>query len=102
MFAADASIFLADFGSPVSWTPSAGGTVVTGLMLFDQPDADIQGGEVASREYEVTFEAAAWPGLKRGEPLVIGGDGGGATYRLRSQPHAKEDGVFHTAKLNKA
>lgn len=101
-FAADAPTFLADMGESVSWTESAlPHTVRSGLMLFDQPDSDIQSGAVKSREYEVTFETAAWPSLRRGEVLVIGGAGGGFSYTLRTDPDQLEDAVFSRAKLSK-
>jgi hypothetical protein len=101
MFASDAATFLADFGDSVSWSPSAGGPTVTGLMIFDQPDLDLASGEIISREYQVTFEAAAWMGLKRGENLIISGTGGGSRYTLRADPHRAEDGVFARAMLSK-
>lgn len=101
MFAADASVFLLDLGDPVSWTPSLGGPVVSGLMIFDQPAEEIDGGKVISRSYVVTFESTAWPGLKRGEPLTIGGSGGGAVYTLRHDPMPEGDAVFSTARLSK-
>lgn len=101
MFATDAATFLADFGDAVSWTPSLGGARVTGKMIFDQPAEEIDGGKVISRSYLVTFETAAWPALVRGEPLVIAGTGGGATYKLRHDPLPADDGVFSTARLSK-
>ncbi len=54
-----------------------------------------------SNEYQVAFETAAWLGLKREEVLVIGGDGGGASYRLRTAPRPEGDGVFSTVMLTK-
>ena len=102
MFAADAVTFLADTGESVSWTDSVTSAVRTGLMIFDQPDADMESGRIISREYEVTFETAAWPGLRRLEVLVIGGAGGGAKYSLRTDPHQADDAVFSEAKLSKA
>ncbi len=101
MFAADAATFLADLGSHTTWVPSAGGATVSGLMLFDQPEESIDGGDVQSRQYMVTFETATWPGLKRHEQLVISGDGGGATYKLRTDPRTQDDGVFSTVHLTK-
>ena len=100
MFASDASLFLADDGVAVSWTPSLGGPVVAGLMLVDAPDSDIQGGEVITREYLATLATASWLGLKRGEQLVISGRFAG-TYKLRADPHLLDDGVFSTARLTK-
>ena len=101
MFAQDARIFLADLGSPASWTPSTGGATITGPMLFDQPAQIIDGSQVHSNEFSVTFETAAWPGLTRDEVLVIGGDGGGARYKLQTKPLAMDDGVMSSAGLSK-
>ena len=74
-------------------------------MLFDRPDSDMESGAIISREYQVIFETAAWPGLKRGEVLVIGtsgdGAGNGGSYKLRTDPRQKEDGVFSAAMLSK-
>lgn len=97
MFASDAATFLVDFGTSVVWTSSLATPKPLGLMLFDQPDTDIQSGEVVSREYQVTFEAAAWPGLKRGDVLSING----GSFTLRANPHLGEDGVFSKVMLTK-
>lgn len=97
MFASDAAAFLEDDGQAVSWTPSAGGPALQGLMLFDHPDAELHSGQVISREYEATFETAAWPGLKRDEVLAIAG----SSYRLRTDPQRVADGVFSTVRLTK-
>lgn len=97
MFSADSGTFLADFGQAVSWSPSVGGAVVTGLMLFDQPDEVLEG-DTLSRQYLVTFETTAWPGLRRGESLVTAG----TTYKLRTDPRRVEDGVFSAVNLSKA
>lgn len=102
MFAADAATFLADTGESVSWTNSITGAVLTGLMLFELPDTDTASGSIISREYEVTFETAAWPALKRNEVLVIGGAGGNANYTLRTDPRVGDDAVFSAVKLSKA
>jgi len=102
MFASDAATFLADFGSPASWTPSTGGAAVTGLVLFDQP-ADVLDSHpgVISSQYLMRFETAAWPGLKRNEVVVIQGEGQGATYKLRTDPRSEDDGVFSIVDLTK-
>ena len=100
MFANDAATFLADYGDPVSWTASVGGAVRTGLMILDQPEIDVGGGELQGREYEATFAVASWPGLVRGEPLVVTGSVVG-TFKLRHDPRAKDDGVFATVRLTK-
>ena len=96
MFAADAGTFLSDFGQQVSWAPSTGGATLAGLMLFDQPDEVIDA-DTMSRQYLVTFETAAWPGLKRGEQLVTAG----VTYTLRTDPRRMDDSVFSAVNLRK-
>lgn len=101
MFASDAATFLADMGEAVTWSSSPATPKPSGLMLFNQPDVDFQSGEIISREYEVVFEVAAWAGLKRGDVLVIGGAGGGSSYKLRTDPHREGDGVFAKALLTK-
>ena len=101
MFASDAAVFLADFGSATTWAPSLGGPAVDGLMIFDQPEEVIEGGGVQSRQYQVTFAAATWLGLRRDEVLVIQGEGGGHSYKLRHDPRAAGDGVFSTALLTR-
>jgi hypothetical protein len=101
MFASDAATFLQDFGSPASWSPSAGGATVSDLVLFDQPSEVLEGGTSISRQYLARLVTATWPGLKRNEVLVIGGEGGGASYRLRTDLRAEDDGVFSVADLTK-
>ena len=96
MFAEDAATFLADFGQQVSWTPSLGGAAITGLMLFDQPDEVIDA-DTMSRQYLVTFETTAWPGLKRGEQITTAG----VAYALRTDPRRMDDGVFSAVNLRK-
>lgn len=101
MFAADAATFLADFGELVVWVSSHVTPVPTGRMTFDLPDTDLASGEVISADFEVTFETAAWPGLKRGERLSIAGTGGGLVYKLRTDPQRDGDGVFSHVKLTR-
>lgn len=101
MFAADAATFLADLGESVVWASSPATPKPTGLMILDLPDTDLESGQIISAEYEVTFETAAWPGLKRGEMLTVGGSGGGASYKLRTDPYRQDDGVFSRVKLSK-
>lgn len=97
MFAADAATFLADFGHLMSWTASTGGVTITTQVLFDQADVGNDSGGHISREYTLTLETAAWPGIKRAELVVIKG----ITYRLRTDPAQMEDAVFSTVKLTR-
>ena len=101
MFAQDATTYLADFGDAVVWASNPAAIKPTGLMLFDQADAEQQHGDIISREYGATFETAAWPGLKREDRLVVSGSGGGLTYKLRTDPQWVEDGVFSHVKLSR-
>lgn len=102
MFAADAATFLVDFGSPASWTPSTGGEPIDELVLFDQPGDVLEAHPGAiSNQYLMRFETAAWPGLKRGEVVVIQGEGKGASYKLRTDPRLEDDAVFSIVDLTK-
>jgi hypothetical protein len=101
MFAADAQTFLVDFGDAMSWTPSAGGTTVSSLVLFDEGDAGADGGNHISREYTLTLETATWVGLKRGEQVVVYRNGVSGVYKLRTDLAQQDDGVFSTVKLTK-
>jgi hypothetical protein len=97
MFPDDARLFLMDDGKLASWTPSFGGQTVHDLMLFDEPAEQLDSNQVISRQYVVTFQTSAWPGLKRAEVLVIDA----ASYRLRTDPMPEADGVFSTVSLTK-
>lgn len=100
MFAEDTSVFLADWGRATSWTPTSGATPVQALMLLDQPDSDVDGGSVTSREYQVTFVTSEWAGLKRNETLAITAPSGAVQqFKVRADPRQAEDGVFSTARL---
>lgn len=101
MFADDALFFLSDFGDPMSWTPSTGGTTVTAPVLFDEGDAGADGGNHISREYSITVETAQWVGLKRGEQVVVLRNGAYSTYKLRTDLVQQDDAVFSTVKLTK-
>ena len=62
-------------------------------------DAGAEGGSHISREYVITVETAAWPGLNRSEVVVITSPIGGiASYKLRSDLVQQDDGVFSTVK----
>ena len=101
MFDTDAATFLADLGEVVTWVSSPVTPAPTGPMVFDLPDTDLASGEVISADYEVTFETAAWPGLKRGDRLSIAGTGAGLVYKLRTDPQRDGDGVFSHVKLSR-
>jgi hypothetical protein len=101
MFASDALTFLADFGDAMSWTPSTGGTTVSGPVLFDEGDSGADGGNHISREYTLTLETAAWAGLKRSEQVVVLRNGVYGTYKLRTDLVQQDDAVFSAVKLTK-
>lgn len=101
MFASDAQTFLADFGDSMAWNPSSGGAAVAGMVLFDEGDSGADGGNHISREYTLTLQTTAWPGLKRGELVVVLRNGAYGTYKLRTDLAQQDDAVFSTVKLTK-
>ena len=101
MFGDDAPTLLADFGDSVTWTPSVGGDTLSGPMILDQQSDVMESGSSISRQYSVTFATTDWPGLKRGEIIVIGGSGGNSSFRLRTDPRVQDDAVFSTVGLTK-
>lgn len=96
MFSADAELFLLDGGKQVTFSPAVG-SPISGLMLFDEESEPLDGNQVISRQYRVTFATASWPGLKRESRLLIDG----ITYRLRTDPLPGADGVFSSVALSK-
>lgn len=85
-FAEDMSVFFntAEFAHQATWG------AMTAAVLFDQPTEDILGGRAQSDEYEATLPVGAFPGIKRGDTVVIAG----VSYRLREKPKVLEDGAL--------
>lgn len=84
-------------GTDTTWLPSSGGYRYITKVHLDQPDVDLLDDRVRSREYEMTFEAAAMPALDKGESVVIGG----TTYTVREAPRLIDDGVIARTLLTK-
>lgn len=84
------SVFLADFGVPVS----DGVTSTTGLL--DRPGEIILGGAVVSVDYALTLKATDYPTLKYADTLTV--DGGAYVVR-HVQP--LDDGAFKIVYLAK-
>lgn len=97
-FAADLSIFYADFGLTVTHTPTGGGASAVGLAIFDQPGMALIGGEVLSTDYSLRYPFETFPVVKRGDTFLIGA----ITYTAReaAQP-ASVDGLEYIVPLAK-
>ena len=63
-----------------------------------RPEITLLGDEVQSTEYELEYETAAVPRLKRGDALQVDG----AAYTVRSAPRTVGDGYFSRVFLDKA
>lgn len=68
---ASAVTMLAD--ADVSWQPFGESTVYTCRGLFNEPGITVLGGEVTIEDYNLGYQTADLPGLKRGEVLNING-----------------------------
>jgi hypothetical protein len=67
MFKEDLSVYLADFGVPVT----AGGK--TDKAIFDAPDQDFVGGMQLVTEYEITYPSASFGIIKKGSKVIVNG-----------------------------
>ncbi len=92
-FAADAPIFLRDFGVPFQRGTTAF------MAIFDTPDdfIEIAGMSAQSRAYEITYSAQDVV-LKVADKVTHNGH----TYDVRQPPSALADGVFFSAILTRA
>ena len=89
-------VFLSDFGSSVSWSPSAGGATQTAVAIFEKPDENIMGERVRSRDYQLTLRSDHLQGCDTGETVVIAS----ASYTVRESRQI-DDGVFKIITLSK-
>lgn len=80
--------FLADFGVPATFG------LLTAQVIFDQPDMEILGNRVISKEYKITFVTADLPGLVFDSQVIIGGN----VYVVQFVM-GLSDGVFSEARL---
>lgn len=112
----DLDAFLRDFGElaywragPQSWTVDGttftfdsttvlmdGAATASGMVILDQPDSEILGGRVMSREYRMTHPAALFPGIGNGDQVVING----VTYAVLTA-QLVADGAFAEVALER-
>lgn len=95
-FVESLDLFLADFGTSVSWTPSAGGATQIAQAIFERPDENLLGDRVRSREYQLTLRSDRLPGCDTGEAVVIAGQ----NYTVRESRQI-DDGAFKSITLSK-
>jgi hypothetical protein len=98
-FAEDMSVFFnaAEFAVGATFVPAAGGAAVSAQVILDMPTSEFLGGDVHSDEYQITYPAAALPGLRKGDNGVVDG----VAYRLRENPRLLADGRLRAALLTK-
>lgn len=92
-FAEDLSVFFStgEFAHQATWG------ALTAAVLLDQPTEDILGGRAQSNEFEVTMQAAEFPGINRGDTISING----ASYQLREKPRLADDGALKKLSLTR-
>ena len=71
-FAADLSLFYADFGQSVTWTPQVG-SPVTALALHDLPGTTLIDGQLLATDHSLRFPLASFTSVKRGDAFTIDG-----------------------------
>lgn len=84
------SVFMQDFGVPVVF----GSYTTTGVL--DSPDEDVVTGHSVSRQYALTYQTAALPGLGNGSVITVSG----ITHTVLFT-HATDDGIFSSARLSR-
>ncbi len=95
-FVESLDLFLADFGTSVSWSPSAGGATQIAQAIFERPDENLLGDRVRSRDYQLTLRSDHLQGCDTGETVVIAS----ASYTVRESRQI-DDGVFKIISLSK-
>lgn len=97
-FADDLALFYADFGVTAVHTPKAGGTAVSGLVLFDQPGVSLIAGEILATDLGLRFPAATFPVVRKDDQFAIAG----VSYLARENAQPVEDGLEMTVPLKRA
>ena len=80
----DASLYLADFGVPVTAGASSG------LGILDQNSEMLLGDQVVSVDYALTCPVALFGGLSYGSAITVAG----TSYEVRHEPMRLDDGLF--------
>lgn len=94
-YAENLHIFLQDFGVPARLTSAALGTEK--LVLLDEPDAEIFGGEQVAGDKIITYVESDFPGLISGTQITVDG----VAWKVRGAPQRLDDGKFARAGLKK-
>lgn len=91
--AEDLSVFFstAEFAHQATWGAQ------TAAVLLDQPVEDVLGGRAQSSEYEITLPTASFPGINRGDTVIIAGE----SYQLREKPRLVADGALKSMSVSK-
>jgi hypothetical protein len=87
---------LDDFFNPADFAETGFWRGTPARLLLDQPTDAIMGGNVLTDSYLATMRTADWPGVARGEQVVIGA----ATYVVR-EVRLLDDGATKTLTLRK-
>jgi len=90
MFTEDPSVFLEDFGKPVT----AG--AVTGLGIMEHNAELILGGEMSAMEYVLVALTSTFGGLSYGQTITVDGQ----AYKVEGRPMPFDDGTFCRIFLN--
>ena len=80
---------LSAFFSTSEFATSASWGALTASVIFNTPTEEILGGRGVSNEYTAILPASEFPGITRGDEVVISGD----TYTLRERPRLLDDGA---------
>lgn len=94
-FAADLSLFYADFGKEAVWTPKGGGASLTGLVLHDQPGMTVIGGDILATDHSLRYAIATFPLVRKGDAFTIDG----VAYVAREHAQPLQDGLEYTVPL---
>lgn len=89
MFTEDLSVF---FDTSVFATEASWGAL-TASVIINSPTEDILGGRAVSNEYEMLLPTAKFPGINRGDQVVVAAGQYAGTYVLREKPMLMEDGA---------
>lgn len=96
-FAADLTLFYADFGVMAAHTPKAGGATTYAMVLHDQPGQMLIGGDILATDHTLRFPVADFPVVRKGEQFVVSE----VTYHARENAQPLEDGMEYTVPLSK-
>ena len=86
----------AETGVAAQWTDGAG-VVHISNVLFAEPTNDVLGGMQQSDEYSIEFDPEQFPGLRRGQSIMVAG----VSYTVRENPMKTEDGFTSRANLKR-